>query len=267
MKKIEITYSNSAKINKGNYEQEAPMFSAKSMIEFSEENPISEKEEFSRLKSIVDPLLAQHILETKQIPEHIRIREFEGQKYPSVNSILKPEKFECHPDYAVRGTEIERIVRTFLKTGVWIEPEKQLSKIKYSDIKYKETIAKYKSLFADVTDYNVTCYNKKLRYSGECDAIGKLRISNVRDIIDVGVREEDFNVIYDFKTGQYDLTQLIAYAECDLIEGHKEQIDMICVIDLKNCAIDFLMWEDNEWSDKFNLFCVKRGEFKQRFGI
>ena len=201
-KTIEINYGNSITINRSNYENEKPMWHEKITMEVDGNIEDVEREEFSRLKQSIDSRVNEAWLSSRQIPEHIRIREFEGQKYPSVNSILKPEKFECHPDYAVRGTEIERIVRTFLKTGVWIEPEKQLSKIKYSDIKHKETIAKYKSLFADVTDYNVTCYNKKLRYSGECDAIGKLRISNVRDIIDVGVREEDFNVIDDIVTGK-----------------------------------------------------------------
>ena len=236
----ELTYANSLKINKGNYEQESPMFSIKSIGEFDE------NVEYERLKAIVDSKLAEHWDKAKLDMSGVRVRVKDGKKYPSVTSILQPEQLKIDALYGLRGSEIHRLVTEYVKSGVWQEPTEVLSdKIRYDQILYKEFFEKYKkNLNLIDSETNIECFNDDYLYSGEIDFIGTL---------------DGVETLADFKTGSWDWTQLAAYYKA--IKRGKQ----LAIFDLKNCKIETLQLKDavKYWEQ----FLIKRGEFKSKFGI
>ena len=115
---IEVVYSNSMKINKGNYNQEAPFLSSKSIITLPDQSTPEQvesvyKAEFERLQGIVDPILQGEYGKRRVDLENVRIREKDGKKYPSVTSILNPDgmskKIKNLEQYSARGNEADRI--------------------------------------------------------------------------------------------------------------------------------------------------------------
>jgi len=253
-KTIEVVYANSFKINKGNYEQEAPLYSAKTILEFNgtsvhddEFKQDIEKTEYKRLRSIVDPLLHAQVAQAKCDLSGVRIRERDGKRYPSVTSILSPDSPSIDPEYAIRGLAIEEIMRQKFKTDKWLGPINKLKKIKYDEIKYKEWWEKYKhSLrFQELDAQEV--YNTRLKYSGEIDLICFI---------------DDIPTIVDIKTGGWGWPQLIAYAQCDDMN-----FKQVAIFDLKKCEMPILKLGDRKSKDAWERFLVKRGCFEQRFGI
>jgi len=87
MNQVEIVYSNSMKINRGNYEQEAPFYSAKSIMTIpdgvkAEDVTMISNAEYERLKAIVEPLLQADYNAKRTDLANIRFREKDGKKYP-----------------------------------------------------------------------------------------------------------------------------------------------------------------------------------------
>ena len=61
---IEVVYSNSMKINKGNYNQEAPFLSSKSVLTLPDQSTPEQVEDtykriYAQLQGIVDPILEE----------------------------------------------------------------------------------------------------------------------------------------------------------------------------------------------------------------
>lgn len=251
MKKVtEVCYSNSMKINRGQYEQEAPFYSAKTIIE---ENgvPVDEVAEYSRLRGIIDPLLSAQYQEAKLDIAGLRIRVKDGKRYISVSSILHPDGIpkNIDPDYAVRGTEIHRVFNEWINTGKWIKPAEPLTKLTYESIPYQEFTVKFKDRFS-VKDavLNLEVYHPRHLYAGELDAI---------------IQVDGLLTLTDFKTGSWNWEQLVAYYKAS---GMKE-IKQLAVFDFKNLELEVMAINDPKCVQYWESFLIKRGEVKARFGV
>lgn len=244
----EITYSKSIKINRGNYEQEAPMFSCKSILT----NPTQEEElsEYKRLQQIIDPMLeAQYDLKRTDLA-NVRIRVREGKKFPSVNSVLCPEglpkSIKNLAQYCERGNQLDRIVKTYLTTGVQREPKVE----DFSPLPWEYDVPKFltdNKLFdkeqMGLWKQDIEVFNTDLVYSGEIDLL------------------YNDKVVLDVKSGQWDWSQLIAYAKC------LKDISHVAILDFKNNKFIKLPITHPTIVEAWEHFIYRRGEFKARFGI
>lgn len=252
-RQIEICYGNSAKINKGNYEQESPLYSLKTTITPTASETVDEAKEYQRLKSIVEPLLQEHVRNAKLNLSNLRIRVKDGVRCVSVTSIMNPDPLPIDPvlltKYQARGIEIEKIMKHKIKTDVWIEPETDISPLKWTDIKYIEFWEKYQDeIDWKKAQFNVEIYNlaTHLTYSGEIDCL---------------VETPDGLAVLDFKTGSYSFEQVVAYAKA--IPEMQPSIVGFC--DLKKAELKTKLLADclPHWES----FLIKRGIVKARFDI
>lgn len=247
-KVVEICYSNSMKINRANYEQEAPFYSAKTIIEENGQ-VVDEAAEYGRLRGIIDPLLEAQYRASKAEMAGVRIRLKDGKKYPSVTSILSPDGLptQIDKDYGVRGNEIHRLINLFITEGKWYTPSEPLAKLTYEQIPYQEFFTKFKDrINLTKSSLNIEVFHDKHLYSGEIDAMGFV---------------DDLLCLIDFKTGSWDWTQLVAYYKA------YPEAKMLAIFDLKNLKLETLNLKDVKCPEYWEKFLVKRGEFRARFGV
>lgn len=257
MKQIEIVYGNSLTINRGSYENEKPLYSQKVTYEVEDNQVIDERAEYDRLRSIVDPLVMEHYNRAKLDLSNVRVRIIDGQRLPSVTSILTPDgipriepaKLAC---YARRGHEYERLFFHWAKTGEVLEPDTNvdIGTLKW-DLKFKQFIEKEgKRLDFKKATFSVEVSDKKLAYSGEVD-INNVLIDGIPHLCDV-------------KTGQWKWEQLLAY-------NHALGVGHTCpsaIFDLKNGMMILSVNEKEATIEHcWHNFLMKRGEFKGRFGF
>ena len=137
-KKYELTYSNSAKVNMGDYEQISPMYSEKLIID-SDGIEINISEEFGKMRDLVDTQLRSNIENIKNAKKakeigSFRFYERNGLKYVSVTSVLNPEPKTLEEEarlkpYGDRGTALHRIFAHLIETTELSSPtlkEKEL---------------------------------------------------------------------------------------------------------------------------------------------
>lgn len=250
MKKIiEINYGRSLKFNKGNYEQDSPMWHEKVTIELNgkDDHEAVEQETYDALKKRVDERANQEWLRSKNEMAHLRIRTRNGKQYPSVTSIINPEPYTNDPEYGTRGTELERVVNVFIDTGIWIEPEVTLKNLSYDQIPYKEFFEKFGTrLDFRKCERQIEVYNEKYLYSGAIDKICKV---------------DGKKTLADWKTGGWKWRQLIAYKQCGI------EVEQLAIFDLKKCALELLPVNSEGFQVGWEGFLIDRGVFKGRFGI
>ena len=254
-KNIEVTYSSSATIAdpKNKYENQKPMYSAKSIIELDQVGAehFSERDEYMRLKGIIDPLLDEHIKALKEDTSHLRFRVFQHKNYPSVTTILKfDQPYIGDEEYGIRGTEVHDMFYDMFRNGKWREPKKELTRLSYDDVKYKEWWSKFKKdiSFPDTFPEPIEVFHKKYIYSGEIDLVCNINGGKA---------------LCDIKTGGWDWTQLIAY----YYALNDSQIKYLCVWDLKNMKLEVIEPNSLKAQQAWEKFLIRRGEFKQRYGV
>ena len=249
-KSLEIVYSRSLKLNKGNYQQDAPMWSEKVCLELNgqtdDEVTALEQSEYQKLKDRIDDRALTEWNRTALELSGLRVREKDGKKYPSVTSILKPEPYTGNPEYGIRGTEIHRLCNEFLTTGKWSAPTVSLEKISYDQIGFMEFFEKHKErIDTKKIKFNIEVFNEKWIYSGEVDLICK--VDNKWTLVDI-------------KTGGWDWPQLVAYEKCN-----PGKVVQLAIFDLKNNDLPVLPVAETE--EHWLHFIHKRGEFKAKFGV
>jgi len=244
MKTTELCYSNSFKINRGNYEQEAPFYSQKVILE----GEIDAKAEYAKLRTIVDELATEQYNASKLDRSGLRIRVKDGKKYVSVTSVLGGGKpYTGDPEYGLRGTEVHRLVNTYAKIGVWEAPSIQLTKLTFEDVKYKEFfLANKDRIDLGVYDCEIEVFNDDHLYSGEIDCI-----CEVDEII----------TLADIKTGAWKWEQLVAYYKA---LGRKD-IKQLAVFDLKKQKLETLAVKDG--IPYWESFLKLRGKIDGIYGI
>jgi len=261
MKKLELTYGNSMKLTKTKqYEMMNPFYCEKICFELEDHDELDAAKEFAALRKIVDEELFTREKRhreslVKPDMEHLRIRERKGKKYPSVTSIITPDKIkfggpiplEC---YSRRGTEIERLVFHYLKTHEWLKPSASvdIDALKWEDIKYKEFFEKYENeiAMADVTEFSKEVFNSSFAYSGEID-IYNILVRGQPTIADVKCANPKY----------IKMEQPAAYLNCDGIT-----CDQIAIFDLKTPKLVI-----EPWMPYYQSFLMMRGAFKQRFSL
>lgn len=257
LKEVEIRYERSLKINRGNYEQVAPLWADTVRLKFNGETPEQiaeiEKAEYETLKTRIDKRADDEWVSAKISLAGFRVREKDGKKYPSVTTILSPEPYTGNPEYGTRGTEVHFLVDHFIDTGEWREPSVKLETLSYEDLKYKLFFEQHsksiKPIKGDFT--NLKVFNDDLMYSGEID-----RILTVLDIPS----------IVDYKTGGWKWGQLVAYWY-GLPEKIRTKIKQLAIFDLKKCELNLLQVGSKEFNKEWVNFVYKRGVFFGRFGV
>ena len=248
MKTYEICYSNSFKINRGNYEQEAPFYSQKVIIQ--SKTAVDVRAEYSKLRSIVDELATAQYNASKLDQSGLRIRIKDGKKYVSVTSILSGgKKLEIDPEYGIRGTELHRIFNIFVDTGKWESPKVALSKLTYDEIPYKKLFEMYgSSIDFAVNEKNIEVFSDDHLYSGEIDIICFVN----------GIK-----TLADFKTGSWHWEQLVAYYKA----LQDKEIQQLGVFDAKKCKLEIISVSDAKARKAWESFLKKRGAVEAIYGV
>jgi len=124
MPEYEISYTNKATINIGNFENLQPLYSVKKKIETPV--PLSDdvlEEHYIKLQKLIDKLLENNIRSIKTapkrdvLPPHIRVEEKEGKQYIHVTDIINPQPFCGNQLYGERGTRLHRILQKLIELG------------------------------------------------------------------------------------------------------------------------------------------------------
>jgi hypothetical protein len=252
---IEVVYGNSMTIDIGNYNNVKPFYSAKTVVH-DVNGEFNEVAEYDRLKGIVDPLLKRDHAQIKGQPD-INVHIKDGVKCVSVSNVLSlGEKFICPVckvgdgcQHATRGTFVEKIMEHLVKTGEPLKAEyPKLDKAPIEQIDFM----KWWEMFGNRVDSKECALQKevvslKWRYIGIADYVGKVRVHD-----DLWVP-----AVLDWKCGSYKWEQLASYA-------HALGIEWYVVADLKKCEFKARHIEEQ---DDFLKFILKRGEFKNKFGI
>ena len=253
---IEVVYSNSMKINKGNYNQEAPFLSSKSVLTLPDQSTPEQVEDaykriYAQLQGIVDPILEGEYNKRRTDLAEVRIREKDGKKYPSVTSILNPDgmskKIKNLEQYSARGNEADRIFKELMTKG---QSLLEVDKAKFPDLEWAYDISKFikehkilKKLELPLWKKDVEVFNEEWMYSGEIDLM-----------------KEDV-LILDVKTGAWKWEQQIAYAKCI------PSVQLVAIADLKENKYIELPITDKVIQKAFESFLYKRGSFNARFGL
>jgi hypothetical protein len=247
-KTLEVVYSNSMKINRGNYEQEAPFYSIKSIIEVDSSKDIESVStaEYEQLQAIIEPLLKSDYDKKRTDLVNVRIREKDGKQYPSVTSIIKPDGLykgiKNLEAYKERGNQLDKIVKNYLLKDKLYKPRED----KFEPLKWEYDVEGFiKEYGLDEMDRkdvqtDVEVFNDEYMYSGEIDILYR-------------------DTIIDVKSGRFDFIQVAAYGKCIPTAKNLE------IWDFKTGKIVSL--PINECIKEWEQFLVKRGEFKARFGI
>ena len=248
MKTYEICYSNSFKINRGNYEQEAPFYSQKVVIQSEED--IDVKAEYAKLRSIVDELATAQYNASKLDQSGLRIRIKDGKKYVSVTSITGGgKKLDIDLEYGIRGTELHKVFDAFVDTGKWIEPKVKLERLSYDDIKYKEFFEANKDdIDFSVNEKNVEVWNDDHLYSGELDIICTVK---------------KLKTLADFKTGSWSWEQLVAYWKAK----NDPEIKQLAVFDVKKNKLETILVTDLKARKAWENFLKKRGAIEAIYSV
>lgn len=237
----EITYSKSEKCNTGNYEQSAPMVAIKSIVE----DGVDVQEELRELKEIVNAAVKVEVTNIKGGAEHLRFRVKDGKQYPSVTTILTPNKLDIDPEYGDKGTEYHDMFYDYISTGKVRPPSFELKKLKW-DIDLDAYLTAYeKRINFTLESIPLDIYNETHMYSGELDLICEI---------------DGLRTLCDIKSGSYfKFEQLVAYNRA--LENPCEQLAFFALkkgnLITLNAKDDTKYWEN---------FLIARGRFIERFG-
>lgn len=256
-KTIEVYYSNSFKINLGDYNQEGPFYGAKQILTIngSENEESVYNRTFGALKGIVEPLIQDHYNKKRRDTEKLRIRIINGIQMPSVTSILNPDGIQGVPKkkldaHIAIGNRADQIFKTMATTG---DTQPVFPTDDFSPLEWKLDITdffeKYPFLAgAKGLTTDINCHHNIWRYSGEGDVL--CMINKKLTILDV-------------KTGQFKWEQVIAYAKALIDMG--TEVKQVGIADLKNNELH--LKSIGECQVFWEKFLVLRGVIQSRFGI
>lgn len=289
---LEISASFTGKISTGPYENEAPFFSVKEIIQEEGEESLSDIVIKDRQAQLQDMCYSQFRRRAEQAyaeriaKEYQNIRFYDGKdglKYPSVTSIIgMDEQFFISPDelaqYGARGTVIHKQIEIFLMTGEWKKPQDiaevapcYLTVLKGSlgldmeDVDFRAFYAEYPF---KVISLEATVLSHEYRYGGRVDIQCVIESKNPGKWAKIEGVKFDVPTILDVKSStsldkMKGLTQQAAYAKA--VEG----IQQIGLIHLNKevkqgfSAPQITTNLERYWA----LFAKKREDFKQRYAI
>lgn len=208
----------------------------------------------------------------------LRFRERNGMKYPSVTSILGWSKKwyfnlkdkegnavdvqDALQQYAARGTIVEFMVLYFYEHGVWPNPTEYAGLnedvdtllggslcMHWADCSHEAFMEQFRDKI-EIIDHNQEVFNDKDFYCGEYDIYGKY---------------EGVESIMDIKSGQFEMSQLAAYAKC--LDRPVKQLVILPVNPTDNkCGYKRPIVCKNIQVE-YDKFLSSRAAFKRRFCI
>lgn len=266
MKKVyELVYSNSAKVNMGDYEQLSPFYSTKIVIEVPEDVSVDVRQEYEKLRSDVDSLLKTNVENIRNAKKAKELGNFkfytkDGKQYVSVTSVLSPEPKTPEDEerlrpYGARGTAKHRIFATLVNTGKLEVPTKEEEEACASVggfVGYDLWFVGDKRFDFSVAEVEV--YNDKELYAGKYDAKGFF---------------EDLKAKYDLKSGSLDkkgldnaFMQLAAYDACE-----EEPSDCLVVLPIgPKAKKEPIVARGEEIKKYYDMFLAKRKAFRDKYG-
>jgi hypothetical protein len=282
---IKIKAGFSGVISTGSYENERPYFE----VEEETAKEMTETEIADRQRVLSDICYTafkqnekRSIVErVKKEREDIRFYDFNGNKFPSVTSILNWDADFFMPphelaQYAARGSIIHKQCEEYIKTGEWKDPMKipecypDLVLLKKGNLKlsienynFVDFLKKYPLLFSDT---ETTVFNEEEQYAGTFDIKGVFQPVEkpVKDILYGKVTLFDIKTVASLDKNKT-FKQLTAYAKC---KGN-EDVEQLCIIHLKadnDCGFAKPVFE-TDINKYWALFRKDRENFKKRFGI
>lgn len=264
-KTYEICYSNSAKVNMGDYEQLSPFYSTKLVIE-ADGVEVDVKAEYEKMREDVDLLLKANVDNIKNAKKAKEIGNFrfytkDGKQYVSVTSVLSPEPLSPEDEerlkpYGARGTALHRILSQVINTGNLLQPTKE----EIDACASVGGFAGYDLWFLndkkfDFAKSEIAVYNDAELYAGRYDADGYF---------------DSKTALYDLKTGSLDkkgldkaFMQLAAYNKC-----LPEPAECLVILPVSPKAKqEPIVITNGDIEKYFGLFMAKRQEFKKRYGV
>lgn len=251
-KSIEIVASFTGKISTGPFENAAPFYSLKEILQLEDGDQITDEEITARQKQLHGYCYGQfqaqeqsaRIERVQREYQNIRFYEVaEGKKYPSVTSILNWDADFTIPadqlaQYASRGSIIHKQVEIFLSTGEWKEPKNipdiypDLVIVKQGSLNLQVDDVDFRGFYKEypfkVISLEQTVINHDHKYAGRQDIKCVIESANKGKWDKVEGVVFDVPTILDVKSGTVDKTkflkQLTAYAKCD---GEVKQIGVI----------------------------------------
>ncbi len=288
-KTLEICASFSGKVSTGTYENSAPFYSVKEIIEdcnYTDEEIRTRQSELQKICTNQFNNCAEILYQEKVAKAYQNIRFYDipnGQKYPSVTSVIgMDDNFFMPADelaqYGARGTVIHKQIEIFLKTGEWKQPRdipevafQVMTVIKgtlglcLDDVNFVNC---YKDYPFKVLEQEKTVINHEFKYAGRFDIKGVIESTNKGKWDKIDGVQFDVPTQIDFKTSATldkakGLTQQAAYAKCDdtikqiaLIHLNKEN-----VCGYAKPAVSTKL--EHYWS----IFLNQRDKFRTRYGV
>lgn len=261
----ELVYSNSAKVNMGDYEQLSPFYSSKVVIE-ENGTPVDVRSEYEKLRGEVDELLKLNVEAIKNARRakeigNFRFYEKDGKQYVSVTSILNPEPKTAEQiaflkPYADRGTALHRQFQHLIERGKldnFTDEEKSACASVGGFLGYEFWFKDDKRFNFSIAE--VTVYNDAELYAGRYDANGFF---------------ENKSAMFDLKSGSLDKSgvekakmQLAAYNACLV-----EPMDVLVIIPVgPKSKKEPIVMEKAEISKYFSMFMSKRQEFRKKYNV
>ena len=264
-KTYEICYSNSAKINMGDYEQLSPFYSTKLIIE-ADGIEVDVKGEYEKIREEIDSLLRLNVENIKNAKKakdvgNFRFYERNGLKYVSVSSVLNPEPKTPEEEarlkpYGDRGTALHRIFAHLITNGEMSSPTKEEKELCSS----VGGCAGYEFWFKDDARFDfrtseIEVFNDKELYAGRYDSDGFY---------------ETKPAIFDLKSGSLDkqgiekaFLQLAAYNMSLPIPK-----DVLVIIPVgPKAKKEAIVAQGEDISKYCGMFLAKRKAFKDRYGV
>lgn len=207
----------------------------------------------------------------------IRWYDIDGQKYPSVTSVLNainPMKFHVDSEklkgYAARGNVGDLVLQEFIKTKKWLEPHKIPEAHRWLQIMETHQIDYAGDIQGFCEKYQVnflggheTVVSNKYKYAGQLDATCKMMGSDIFTVADLKMADPDKKAVtrYLKQCAAY-LMALAEMGKC----GLPAQIAIFPVHGGTKQGFSKPVVTDNIES-YFKMFLSDREAFKEMFGV
>lgn len=251
---VRITVCNSLSISTGvAYENFKPFYSIQEIAQKTDDID----EIISQRRGQIDGFLkadynVYHNCRSKETPEHHRITVIDGVKYPSVTTILNPDKPSIPhlEEHGLIGTAFDACMKRYIDTGKLELGEVPLTpNVKDGWEKVFEQVKKMELSKFKFSEHSIKTINDIYRYTGELDALA------IYEGIPVIVDFKKTNKISGEIKRKY-LMQLSAYAKCS------QNIEGVVILNPYNEPILEL-----DIDKYFQMFLVERGAYRERYGV
>ena len=274
---LRVSYTNKATIPTGvPYENQSPCYTITNEVPVAEVSDSQEvaEEQFKWIKTWVDGKIKDDMeamagcREDKGLTPNM-YRIIDNKRVPRVTAIITPDRppIPFIDDHAELGNKLDEMAKIYVETGIWAYDDfKDKGNIKdtWDDVYLAMSawIEKYSDCI-EFQKHSIPVHNKLFNFSGELDAIGVMKKDTILEGSPTFVQGSSF--VADFKkkkvldkaSKERFFMQISAY----ISSLDTDVSSMLVCSPFNNVLIS------HDIDMYFAKFLVKRGEFKQRFGI